>query len=223
MPAFRERAAEGVEGACYRLSCGHAFHTSCLVPSLRFGNSSCAVCRNTGNAAARTTLNVELRSATGGIVTVPAHLIFDADDDSDTDGGSAVFSMHDAYMANPHVHAVRCTDPRVIAANRRLRGAVRDYNVWRDRIRAERRTRMVEAMRGFRNAHYRTFRNHLIAIEAAIDQVRHEESSALVLRMPNAAAQPWWGAAWRMPARHMVREAEAPRRHDPCNRGFWSY
>lgn len=214
--AFRDGGAEGVEGACYRLPCGHAFHTACLVPSLRFGNASCAVCRAVGNAAARATLRVELRNS--GPV---AHLIFD-DDDEDSASASDLFSLHDAYMANPHVHAVRCTDARVIAANRRLRGALRDYHVWRDRLRAERRARLQEAMRAFRNTHYRTFRNHLTFIESAIEQVRTEESRALALRMPDAAAQPWWGAAWRMPARHLARET-GERRHDPCNRGFWSY
>ena len=36
---------EGLENDCFRLSCKHAFHATCIISSLR-ANSSCPVCRD---------------------------------------------------------------------------------------------------------------------------------------------------------------------------------
>lgn len=131
---FDKSCEEGVFADCFRLPCKHAFHTVCLVQSLRTSGTNCPVCRHNGE---------------GPQEAVAETLIFQADDEEENESEEA--------FQERLIHSLQSSNPRVIAAKRTLMQNVKSYNLLRDRLRHERRRSVASAMHDFRRRHFREF------------------------------------------------------------------
>jgi len=130
---FDAAASEGLCGTeCFRLSCKHAFHATCVVQSLRAAGSGCPVCRD------------------GAVQANSGRIIFEMQFDDEEDDEEEQF-------VDRVVHALNSTSPSVAAAKRVLNQSVKEYNIFRDKLRRERKRVLVAAMRDFRSRRYHDF------------------------------------------------------------------
>jgi len=230
---------EGLEMDCYRLSCGHAFHAHCIVQSLRYGNNLCPVCRNNGGSsgsrAANVTVTIHRNPVTNNIELGFGDGGADADGDMQLGAGagnddasiSSNYLRYNEYELNPFIGRIRATHRPTQVARANLRRAVARYNVWRDGLRADRRRRLQAAISEFRSQRYREFKSRLEDVQQAYDTVQRIERIEYGTRV-------WEGERTALPefdvgARDLVKEVGSDygeystRRHDPCNRRFWTY
>jgi hypothetical protein len=94
------------------------------------------------------------------------------DDDDDSEGDE-----HDDFLDRV-VTALNTSSPRVMAARRTLNQSVKKYNIFRDKLRRERKRALQSAMRDFRKERYAEFRairqQTAQALEAYHTQLRSE-------------------------------------------------
>ena len=236
METYVESRPEGLEGNCYRLPCGHAFHCPCIVQSLRFGNNLCPVCRNSGGSSgtqvANVTVTIHRNPATNGIELgfeggIPENIDMeegDAGADESNVSVSSDFLRYNEYELNPLIARIRSTHRPAQVARANLRRAISRYNVFRDRLRANRRRALQIAMSGFRARYNSEFLARLEDISQAFDTTQRIERTEY-----DMSGQDTPLPVFQLEAREIVGEPGSEfgeystRRHDPCNRRFWSY
>lgn len=221
--------AKGLHGDSFRLPCGHAFHASCIIESLRF-SSNCPTCRHSGGASgAAHGSNTEIR-----ITMHRNQLMITAGGEGDGSSSSSSGEWNELlaqeqWDANPLVKQVRCSHVPTQVARRNLRGALARYNQWRDEIRGVRRRALAAALTRLRRERYREFQVHTAAVGLALRQLARVERSEVARRIAERGhgsellrVTPYnWGAQdlmridWRT-------TSENTRNTDPCERGFWS-
>jgi hypothetical protein len=218
---FKDTATEGLEGDCYRLKCKHAFHAHCLVQSLRFGNNLCPVCRNNGGSSGTQTANV----------TVTIHRneenfeiqVQNFHEEEDAASMNSAYIRYEEYEMNPIISQIRSSHRPTQISRSNLRRALGRYNVWRDSLRADRRRRLQETMSRFRRERYHEFVSRMEDVHQAFETAQRIERAEYATRSP--APLPLFDIT----PRDLVIERPAEfgeystRRHDPCNRRFWSY
>ena len=196
---FDAAGSEGVCGTdCFRLSCKHAFHSQCLVTSLRSAGTGCPVCRD-GNGAAGP--------------RNPARIYFEMEMEA---GGDEETTEEDEFLDRV-LHALNSTNPRVIATKRTLNQSVKAYNLLRDSLRHERKKALTVAMRDFRARRHRDFLQMRQRVEQSLkayhDQIRLEVGGLELEDLQFAGVE------------DMLRQIEHPgssvRRQDPMRLSFW--
>ena len=228
--SYVDSAAEGLEGDCYRLGCKHAFHAHCIVQSLRYGNNLCPVCRNNGGSSgsgnANVTVTIHRNPISNNVEIEVQNENFGEEQFIDTQSLSSEYIRLEEYEMNPVIAQIRSTHRPTQISRTNLRRAVSRYNVWRDTLRADRRRRLQETISRFRRERYHEFVSRLEDVHQAYENTQRVERQEYAARAgANTAALP----TFELTPRDIVREQTSEygeystRRHDPCNRRFWSY
>jgi hypothetical protein len=155
LKTFDDSAEEGLENTCYRLSCKHAFHATCIIGSLRASGSTCPICRD-GEAPPPQTF--------GWVV-----------DDA---------SSETTNPENERLLDLQNVNPQVRAAASNLNRSVKAFNIFRDRLRSHRRKALALAMRDFRAKYDRPFRMEKERVRQTLNTYRsavHASDSSIEL------------------------------------------
>lgn len=223
---FKDTGDEGLEGDCYRLKCKHAFHAHCLIQSLRFGNNLCPVCRNNGGSSGSQAANVTVtihRNAANDDLEIQVNNLNGNEEDADTMTVNSAYIRYEEYEMNPVISQIRSSHRPTQISRANLRRALGRYNVWRDSLRADRRRRLQETISRFRRERYHEFISRMEDVHQAFCNAQRVERAEYT----NRATAPL--PEFDITPRDLVIERPSEfgeystRRHDPCNRRFWSY
>lgn len=196
---FEDAAEEGDCGEhCFRLPCKHAFHTACLVKSLRSVGKSCPVCRDNGGANA------------GGpmIISIDLELPEDEEEQDDDELDMEVFTHRLLQTLNSSNLQVR-------AAKQNLNQSIKEYNVFRDKLRRERRQRVVEAMAELRKRQWKNFLTKKHRVRLALQAYNRE-----VQQQIQAPENFVWSNVDELLTQANTLSGSV-RRQDPMRRSFW--
>jgi len=130
LKTFDDASDEGLEDNCYRLSCKHAFHATCIIGSLRVSGSTCPICRD-------------------GAPPPPSQIFSFQFEESESETTNT---------ENDRLIELQNRNPQVRAAATNLNRSVKSFNIFRDKLRSHRRKSLAIAMREFRNKYSRAFR-----------------------------------------------------------------
>jgi hypothetical protein len=114
------------------------------------------------------------------------------------------------------VQALNTTSPRVAAAKRILNQSVKEYNIFRDKLRRERKRVLVAAMRQFRAQRYTDFQAMRRRTAQALEDYHTQLRSELGV-MPEDLHFSTPNELLRQPL-HM---GSSVRRQDPMRLSFW--
>lgn len=200
--AFDDSAVEGSDKDCFRLSCKHAFHTQCLVQSLRTVGKNCPVCRDSGTASAAAT-------ESNNVLTISISL---DEEESFEDNEQQEVDMFAARL----LHSLNSSNVVVRAAKHALNDSIKAYNVFRDKLRQERRQRIAAAMREFRQRRFKDFCAAKERVKQSLDtyhdKVRTELQMSLdVFEFSNV----------REVLKQQSNVLYSVRRQDPMRSTFW--
>lgn len=199
-----DKEGQELQDDCYRLPCHHAFHTSCIIQSLR-QNSSCPVCRD-GPSNDRQPTNIYIP------------------DDESTNSDD----MRNHEMSiDPVLQHIRSTDKTVQLARQGAKEAKRQYNILRDVLRKERKQVLQQAMLKFRNKRLHDFLAAKERVRDALIHVQEEEEKQLIQAM---GATRHSELSWLQLHRSVIVRLEllqpssaffSVRHHDPMRSTFW--
>jgi Zinc finger, C3HC4 type (RING finger) len=148
---FDEDAEEGIAKDCYRLPCKHAFHASCIIQSLRISGKNCPVCRNGSPEA-----------------SPPIISIFAMADETDDD---EEIEMTEAAMVTERLlHHLHSSHVAIRARKQNLNLAVKQFNIFRDKLRQERKMHLKQAMKEFRRKRFKDLLVKKQQVKSALDQ-----------------------------------------------------
>lgn len=199
-PAFDANSDEGICGGdCFRLPCRHAFHTHCLVTSLRSSGTGCPVCRDGSSD------EVVIRREGRALVYLDMEL--DNDEDEDEDENEFLTRV---------IASLECSNARVIAAKRSLNAAIKTYNIFRDKLRCERKRAIHCAMREFRNRRYHEF----VTVRGRVSDALKTYQSLLRQEIGVSGDDIAFPSADEF-LRQPVHALSSVRRQDPMRLSFW--
>ena len=191
----------GNEGECVRLPCHHAFHSYCIVESLRQAGTGCPICRD-GAQEVPTNRLAEIFEALG-VEEEEEDTTVTIDDDL----------MHDIRSRHPEVKRRRTTFHKL----------VRQYNVHKDALRYRRRLHLSLAMAQFRRTEQPRIRAFQHEVHASIRDLIQLETSEYVRRSSRETleASPWYESYMGALNGEYLSEGTSERRHDPIHHAFW--
>lgn len=149
----------------FRLSCGHAFHTACIVRALRT-KSDCPTCRAPAQEENAANVIVEMRGAQG-----PMEVQLDLTNLSAID--NALVDLHD----------VRRTDAKVQNARRRMNTALRAFHEHESRLCKLRRECLDNALTEFRKQFRAPFEATRRHTQQAMRRVKRAEHAAVANKL----------------------------------------
>lgn len=193
----------GNEGECVRLPCHHAFHSYCIVESLRQAGTGCPICRD-GAQPQPDVPNLVME-------------IFDAlgyEDETTTS---------DITIDDDLMHDIRSRHPEVKRKRTAFHKLVKQYNVHKDALRYRRRLRLSLAMSQFRRTEQPRIRAFQHEVHACIRDLVQLETNEYARRSSREVleATPWYAGYMEAMNGDYLHEATSERRHDPMNPAFW--
>lgn len=141
----------------------------------------------------------------------PSRIVFEMqlDDDDDED------ERADAFV-DEVIQALNTSSARVMAAKRSLNQSMKAFNVFRDKLRQERKRAVQGAMREFRSRRFREFMAVRQHTEAALNQYHDQLRSELGVRAEDvqfATADEF--------LRQPLHPGSSVRHQDPMRLSFW--
>jgi hypothetical protein len=199
VPEYDHTKMGGNEGECVRLPCHHAFHSYCIVESLRQAGTGCPICRD---GAQQTNRLAEIFDALG----------FDDEEDA-TDESIDDDLMHDIRSRHPEVKRKRTAFHKLM----------KQYNVHKDALRHRRRVHLSLAMNEFRKKEQPRVQAFQREVNASIRELIRLETSEYARRSSQETleATPWYEGYMDAANGEYLRESMSERRHDPINPAFW--
>ena len=189
----------------HRLSCNHAFHSSCLLFSFRINSTvACPLCRSQSPS------QVHMIQRGGYNITITEA---DMEDDD----------QEDPFVEmNTALRRIRSTSP-IRSARSLMKETTRNYNTLRTRLRQFRREIIAQAMVDFRALHREEFRKIQRDYVAACTTVCSLEREALI---KERGVQAYSNASWRSMHELMgtgahIKDEDSGRRAEPWNSSFW--
>jgi hypothetical protein len=192
-------APEDPRAEVHRLECGHGFHTTCIIQSLRASGAACPICRSAPAAAA---------------VENPFQQLGE-------------FFVEEVSDEDEVLHSIRSNNPRVQAARSNLKLSISKYNVYRDGLRKKRREALSEAMKHFTRKNHAQFVVARERVQQSLDNVKKIEVEEYLRTgtVQDLEDAEWYKDHQETTAWHYLVEDPSvfgsTRRHDPMNRGFW--
>ncbi len=199
VPEYDHTKMGGNEGECVRLPCHHAFHSYCIVESLRQAGTGCPICRD---GATQTNRLAEIFDALG----------FDEEEDATEE------SIDDDLM-----HDIRSRHPEVKRKRTAFHKLIKQYNVHKDALRHRRHLHLSLAMNEFRKKEQPRVRAFQREVNASIRELIRLETSEYARRSSQETleATPWYEGYMEAANGEYLRESISERRHDPINPAFW--
>ena len=189
----------------HRLSCSHAFHSSCLLFSFRINSTvACPLCRSQSPS------QVHMIQRGGYHITITEADMEEGDEEDPFAEMSATLRRY------------RATSP-IRSARSHMKEATRNYNTLRTRLRQSRRETIAHALVEFRTQHREEFRRIQRDYVAACAKVCSMEREALVQELGTLA---YSTASWRevhelMGTGAHIKDENSGRRSEPWNSSFW--
>ena len=189
----------GNEGECVRLPCHHAFHSYCIVESLRQSGTGCPICRD---GAPQTNRLAEIFEALG----------FEEDDE-----------VTDITVDDDLMHDIRSRHPIIKRKRTAFHKLIKKYNVHKDALRYRRRLHLSLAMSEFRRREQPRIRGFRDEVHASITELIRLETTEYARRSSQETleAAPWYETYMAAATGEYLREPASERRHDPINVAFW--
>lgn len=150
--SYDEKSEEGITQDCYRLSCKHAFHAMCLVQSLRISGKSCPTCRNCN----------ETNNSSSSIPII--HISIDDDLEADN------IDDENEIVLNRYLNYLHSTNPLIRAAKQNLNQSMKSYNMFRDKLRHEKKLHLKKAMLDFRLKRFKDFNVKKQQVQLSLNQ-----------------------------------------------------
>jgi len=199
VPEYDHTKLGGNEGECVRLPCHHAFHSYCIVESLRQAGSGCPICRD---GAPQTNRLAEIFEALG----------FEEEDDT------TELTIDDDLM-----HDIRSRHPEVKRKRTAFHKLIKQYNVHKDALRHRRHVHLSIAIEQFRKKEQPRIKAFQHQVRACIRDLVHIETGEYARRSSQETleAAPWYESYLKAMEGEYLREAASERRHDPINPAFW--
>jgi len=208
--SYNSSLEQGQEGESFRLSCKHAFHSSCILLAFRtLGSTACPCCRNTGVMSGS-------QVVTRGRFSLHITEIEDDEEESEVD-------MMEVMDTDVTLRKVRCSNPEVKFLRRQLRECKKEYNIFRDQLRHKRRNCIKKALKEFRDEQrdiYRAIRQRLV--NRAHDVYEKEKEAFIVLTsLEDYENKPWKELHLAERDGYQFKVQNETRHTDPWNSSFW--
>lgn len=191
---FDEKAEEGMEKDCYRLSCKHAFHASCIIQSLRIAGKGCPVCRNGGTQEQSTFITVFATAS---------------DEESEDEEVAQAALVTERLLQ--HLHSSHVT---VRARKQNLNSSIKNYNIFRDKLRQERKEYLKKAMKEFRQKRFKDLMVKKEQVKVNLEAYHHAIKDAVgegvfdLMNIDELLKQP-------------TQPFQSVRHQDPMRASFW--
>ena len=210
--SFNSTLEQGQEGDSFRLSCKHAFHSSCILLAFRtLGNTACPCCRNTG--------------VMGGsqVVTRGRFSLHITEIADDADEEESEVDMMEVMENDIILRQVRCSNQDVKLLRQQLKQRRKEYNIFRDHLRHKRRDFIKKALKEFREEHRETYRNiRQRLVNKAYDVYEKEKESFIALTSSeNYESMPWKELHKAERDGYQFKVQNETRHTDPWNSSFW--
>jgi hypothetical protein len=210
--SFSPTLEQGQEGDSFRLSCKHAYHSSCVLLAFRTSASTaCPCCRNTG---ASTSSQIVTRGRYSLHIT-------EVDEESEEETEIDMFEIMDNDV---NLRRVRCSNQQVKSLRHELKDLRKEYNIFRDQLRNKRRACIKKSLKEFRDENrdsYRKLRQRLL--DKAIEVYEKEKSSFIELTSEmEYDSMPWKELHELEKGEKYFKIQSGETRHtDPYNSSFW--
>jgi hypothetical protein len=191
----------------HRLSCHHAFHSSCLISSFRINQTlACPLCRNTGSP---NTGGRERRHTVqhGNMEITITH----------TEGEEEIDEYQDMtqFLRKIQKSPVR-------NARKTSKVALKKYNLLRDKLRHEKKKCIQAALVNFRDVFRKEFRDTQNALRASLKQEWEEEKKVCLEKLGDAyRSKPWFDLHKLLSTGIQFKDEMSGRKNDPWNASFW--
>jgi len=210
--SFNSILEQGQEGDSFRLSCKHAFHSSCILLAFRtVGSTACPCCRNTGVMGSSQTV-------TRGRFSL--HITEIADDEEEEE---SEIDMMEVMSNDVTLRQVRCSNQEVKILRRQLKECKKEYNIFRDQLRQKRRNCIKKALKQFREEQrdiYRVIRQRLV--NRAHDVYEKEKEAFIALTSSEEYDnKPWIDLHIAEREGYQFKVQNETRHTDPWNSSFW--
>jgi hypothetical protein len=208
--AFSQPASSGPEGDAFRLSCKHAFHSSCILFAFRTSSSTaCPCCRNTEG-----TSTTYIRRGFSLQIT---ELGEESEESEEVD-------MLELMDNDPCLRLIRTGNETVKIKRKQFKETHKSYNVYRDMLRNKRKDHVKKALKQFRTQHREEFRaKQTLLIQHATDLYEAEKTAYINL----TSAERYEAVPWKEVheqekegIQFKVNRVES-RKTDPWNSAFW--
>jgi hypothetical protein len=208
--AFSQSASTGPEGDAFRLSCKHAFHSSCILFAFRTSSSTaCPCCRNTEN-----TSTTYIRRGFSLQIT---ELGEDTEESEEVD-------MLELMDNDSCLRSIRTGNETVKTKRKQFKETRKSYNIYRDTLRNKRRDHVKKALKQFRTQYREEFRTlQASLLQHASDLYEAEKTAYINLTsVEQYDALPWKEAheQEKEGIQFKVNRVES-RKTDPWNSAFW--
>jgi hypothetical protein len=209
--SFNSLLEQGQEGESFRLSCKHAFHSSCILLAFRtLGSTACPCCRNTGVMS-------------GSQVVTRGRFSLHITEIDDEEEEESEIDMMEIMDNDVTLRQVRCSNPEVKFLRRQLKDCRKEYNIFRDQLRHKRRNCIKKALKEFRDEHrdiYRGVRQRLV--NRAHDVYEKEKEAFISLTSSeDYEAKPWKELHLAERTGYQFKVQNETRHTDPWNSSFW--
>ena len=164
----------------FRLSCGHAYHTTCIIRAIRTSGNHCPVCRGTAGPTAQ---QPEWGGAEATMTFQNGNLQFQINvlPESLAEANEPENQNYMQHMENLSVLGqTRSRDPQVQRVRRQL-NVVRDEYLSMEHFLIQERARILrEALKGFRLTYKPAYDRVVRSLKRVIKKVRDTEKDAIV-------------------------------------------
>jgi hypothetical protein len=204
--SFSKGEEEEVENV-HRLSCHHAFHSSCLLTSFRINQTlACPLCRNTGATQGRSERTHTLQHGNMAIT------ITENEDEEEID---------DYLDMNQFLRRIQKSPVR--NARKESKMVLKQYNTLRDKLRHEKKKCIKRALVEFREKFRKEFRDTQAELRSKIKLEWEEEKKACINILGESIYlhKPWYELHRLLGTGIQFKDEMSGRKNDPWNSSFW--
>ena len=192
---------DGMEEKCFRLQCHHAFHTECIVSSLRNG-PSCPICRDQ---------IVQTREPINFF-----QLVREEEEEEE--------EMQE--IQQEYYNAIQIMDQKEQArkARREYNSALTRFNICKNTLRKTRRDYIKKAMLEFKKNHYAPLQRFVEDVQKRHDILIQVEKESFI---EQKGQEEYESSSWKTLHESPLDFKETPaahysvRHHDPMRKSFW--
>jgi len=189
---------DGMEDNCFRLQCHHAFHTECIVSSLRIG-PSCPICRDQ---------LVQTREP------INFFSLVEEDDDENQE------------IQQEYSQAIQIMDRKesVRHARRQYNSSITRFNICKNSLRKTRRDYIKKAMLEFKKKHYAPLQALVQDVRNQHDTLIQMEKDSFIEQQ---GQEEYDSASWKtlhesdLDFKEQAAAHYSVRHHDPMRKSFW--
>jgi hypothetical protein len=204
--AYKADLEQGPESDAFRLSCKHAFHSSCLILAFRTSASTVCPC---------------CRSTEGQTITRGRYSLHITEIDSEEEEEIDVMELMESDQV---LRAVRSQNPVIRDLRSNLKKSRKEYNVLRDKLRHGRREHVSKALKQFRDESRDEFRDVQSKLIKNAEEVFKAEKDAYIemTSLETYEDTPWQECheAEGQGAQFKINVLSS-RHTDPWNSSFW--